>query len=89
MLAKKKIGTQVDPALHQQLKILSAITGRRMDSLIEEALRQLTAGVPQDNYVTFEQMHAEYERRHGLVIDIPAEAQKLKVAGRSKRRKRS
>ncbi|MBI3695151.1 MAG: hypothetical protein HY238_09985 [Acidobacteria bacterium] len=60
-----------------------------MDSLIEEALRKLTAEIPQGNYVTFEQMHAEYERRHGLAIDIPAEAQKLQARGRSKRRKRS
>lgn len=81
-VAKKKIGTQIDAALHRRLKVLSAATGRRMDSLIEEAIRNLTANTPVGDFVTFEQMHAEYERRHGVKIDVAAEAAKL--AGRSK-----
>lgn len=81
---KKKIGTQIDPILHQKLKVLSAVTGRRMDSLVEEAIGKLVSEMLRGNYVTFEEMHAEYERRRGLKIDIEAEARKLE-ARRSKR----
>ena len=85
-VARKKIGTQLDPALHQRLKVLSALTGRRMDSLIEEAIRNLTAEIPLGRYVTFEQMHAEYERRHGVRIDIAAEARKLEASSRKRKK---
>lgn len=84
--AKKKVGTQIDAALHRRLKTLSALTGRRMDSLIEEAIRNLTANTPTGDFVTFEQMHAAYERRHGITIDIASEAAEL---ARPRKRKRS
>ncbi len=85
---KKKIGTQIDPNLHRRLKVLSAVTGRRIDSLIEEAIRKLAAEMPVGDYVTFEQMHAEYERRHGVRIDIAAEAARLEARNRKTTRRR-
>ncbi len=88
-IAKKKIGTQVDPVLHQRLKVLSALTGKRMDSLIEAAIRKLTAEIPEGNFVTFEEMHAQYERSHGMKVGVPGEARKLQAKVRSRRRKQS
>lgn len=50
-----------------------------------EAIRNLTAQTPSGDYVTFEQMHAEYERRRGVKIDIAAEAEKLSRPRKNKR----
>jgi hypothetical protein len=76
-VAKKKIETPIDAALHQQrFKVLSAATGRRMGP---------TANIAVGDFVTFEQMHAEYERRHGVKIDVAAEAAKLARRCRLKR----
>ena len=84
-VAKKKIGTQIDASLHRRLKILAAVTGRRMDSLVEEAIRNLTGSTPVGDFVTFEQMHSEYERRHGVTIDVAREAARLTRRRRKKR----
>jgi len=86
---KKKIGTQIDPALHRRLKVLSALTGRRIDSLVEDAIRNLTVGIPEGKFVTLDEMVATYERDHGIKIDIEAEARKMQAKLTARWRKRS
>jgi len=63
--SKKKFGAQIDPALHRKLKKVSSITGRKMDAIIEDALRKELAPYPSVGFTTFEEMHARYERLHG------------------------
>lgn len=67
---KKKIGTQVDPALHLKLKRIAAVTGRRIGAIVEDALRQALAGFPTDGITTFEEMHARYEKLCGMEVEI-------------------
>jgi hypothetical protein len=76
-LRKKKIGTQIDPLLHRKLKLLSAATGRRIDAIVEDALRAALAAFPTEEFITFEEMHARYEKLHGVKIDVAAEAARL------------
>lgn len=73
-LQKKKIGTQIDPLLHRKLKLVSAASGRRIDAIVEDALRAALAAFPTEEFTTFEEMHARYEKLHGISIDIAAEA---------------
>ncbi len=72
--AKKKIGTQIDPELHRKLRLVSAATGRRIDAIVEDAIRAALAAFPTGDFTTFEQMHARYEQLHGVKIDIAEEA---------------
>lgn len=81
---KKKIGTQIDPALHAKLKAIAAATGRRIDAIVEDALRAALAAFPTENFTTFEDMNARYEKLHGLRIDVAEEAARL-----ARRRKRA
>ena len=74
---KKKIGTQIDPVTHAKLRLVSEMTGRRIDAIVEDALRQVLADFPTDGFTTFEEMHARYEQLHGVKIDIPVEAARL------------
>ncbi len=76
-LRKTTIGTQIDPLLHRKLKLVSAASGRRIDAIVEDALRQALAAFPTESFVTFEEMHARYEKLHGVSIDIAAEAARL------------
>ncbi|MBI2899434.1 MAG: hypothetical protein HYY17_04570 [Planctomycetes bacterium] len=71
---KKKIGTQIDPLLHRKLKLVSAASGRRIEAIVEDAIRQALAAFPTESFTTFEEMHARYERLHGVRIDVAAEA---------------
>lgn len=73
---KKKIGTQIDPVLHAKLKLVSQVTGRRIDAIVEDALRQALAAFPNERLTTFEDMHARYEKLHGAKIDVAEEAAK-------------
>lgn len=74
---KKKIGTQIDPLLHRKLKLLSAATGRRIDTIVEDALRAALAAFPTEEFITFEEMHARYETLHGVKVDIASEAARV------------
>ena len=74
---KKKIGTQIDPVLHSKLKLVSQVTGRRIDAIVEDALRQALAAFPTAEFTTFEDMHARYEKLHSVKIDVAAEAANL------------
>lgn len=74
---KKKIGTQLDPALHRKLRLVSSITGRRIDAIVEDAIRQALAAFPTGEFSTFEEMHARYEALHGVKIDVALEAAAL------------
>lgn len=85
-VAKMKFGAQIDPTLHQKLKQVSSITGRKIDAIVEDALRQGLAAYPTDGFCTFEEMHARYEKLHGVHIDVAAEAATL---SRSRRRAKS
>lgn len=76
-LQKKKIGTQIDPLLHRKLKLVSAASGRRIDAIVEDALRAALAAFPTEEFTTFEEMHARYEKLHGVKIDLAAEAARL------------
>ena len=71
---KKKIGTQIDPLLHRKLKLVSAATGRRIDAIVEDAVRVALAAFPTGDFTTFEEMHAKYEKLHGVKIDVAEEA---------------
>lgn len=73
-LRKKKIGTQIDPSLHRKLKLVSAASGRRIDAIVEDAIRQALAAFPTESFTTFEEMNARYEKLHGIRIDVAAEA---------------
>ena len=79
LVRKKKIGTQIDPVLHSKLKLVSQVTGRRIDAIVdvEDALRQALAAFPAAELTTFEEMHARYEKLHGVKIDVAEEASKL------------
>lgn len=79
---KKKIGTQIDPALHTKLKLVSAATGRRIDAIVEDAIRQALAAFPTESFTTFEEMVARYEKLHGVRIDVAGEAARLARRGR-------
>lgn len=85
-LAKKKLGTAIDPALHRKLRLVSSVTGRKIEAIVEDALRAALADYPSENFTTFEEMHARYERLHGR-IDIAAEAAAMTGAksGRGRR----
>ncbi len=72
--AKKKIGTQIDPVLHLKLRLVSAATGRRIDAIVEDAIRAALAAFPTGDFTTFEEMHAKYEKLHGVKIDVAEEA---------------
>jgi hypothetical protein len=74
---KKKIGTQIDPVLHSKLKLVSQVTGRRIDAIVEDAIRQALAAFPTAEFTTFEDMHARYEKLHGVKIDVAEEAARL------------
>lgn len=71
---KKKIGTQIDPELHRKLRLVAAATGRRIDAIVEDAIRAALAAFSTGEFTTFEEMHAKYERLHGLKIDVAEEA---------------
>lgn len=71
---KKKIGTQIDPVLHRKLRLVSAATGRRIDAIVEDAIRAALAAFPTGEFTTFEEMHAKYEKLHGEKIDVAEEA---------------
>ena len=80
---KKKIGTQIDPDLHAKLKAVSSATGRRIDAIVEDALRQALAAFPMESFTTFEEMHARYEKLHGVKVDVAQEAAQLGRRGSS------
>ncbi len=77
LVRKKKIGTQIDPVLHSKLKLVSQVPGRRIDAIMEDALRQALAAFPTAEFTTFEEMHARYEKLHGVKSDVAEEAAKL------------
>jgi hypothetical protein len=77
LVRKKKIGTQIDPVLHSKLKLVSQVTGRRIDAIVEDALRPALAAFPAAELTTFEEMHARYEKLHGVKIDVAEAAAKL------------
>lgn len=72
-----KFGAQIDPALHRKLKQVAATTGRKIDAILEDALRKELAAYPSTGFTTFEEMHARYEKLHDVRIDIAAEAAAL------------
>ena len=77
---KKKLGAAIDPALHSKLRRVSSITGRKIEAIVEDALRAALADYPSERFTTFEEMHARYEKLHGGSIDIAAEAAALSDA---------
>lgn len=60
--------------LHRKLELVSAATGRRVDAIVEDALRAALAAFPTGEFTTFEEMHAKYEKLHGVKIEVAEEA---------------
>jgi hypothetical protein len=63
---------------------MRTVAKEKIGTQIDVALDQRLT-TPVGNFVTFEQMHAEYERRHGMKIDVAAEAAKLAHRSKPKR----
>jgi len=56
-----------------------------MQTLEKKKIRTVEA--PGGNFVTFAQMHAQYERRHRVKIDMRAEVRRIQAMARQGRRR--